>query len=70
VAVDPQTLLVAGADRVHVPDPHVKRGVVVEEVPNGVLCGILETGSLRCPFSRALSGARDEQRMRILSIGQ
>jgi len=30
VAVDPQTLLVAGADRVHVPDPHVKWGVVVE----------------------------------------
>jgi hypothetical protein len=42
------------ADRVHVLDPHVERRLVVEELPAGVACGSLETGSQLCQFSRGL----------------
>jgi hypothetical protein len=60
----------SGADRVHVPDPHVKRGVVVGEVPTGILGGNSRDRFTALYILSRMGEAREEQRIRILGIGQ
>jgi len=48
VGAYPTTVMVAGLIVFMFPDPHVERGLIVGEAATGVLCGILETGSVCC----------------------